>query len=111
MQHGAQKLLGALGGEVVPFGTIQWLGGIIELGGGALVLTGLFTRVAAFIIAGEMAVAYFWVHFPRGFWPIQNKGELAVILCFVFLYFAATGGGALSLDYLRTRNRPQPVMR
>lgn len=116
MQHGAQKLLGAFGGfgpggAPVHFGTLPYLAGIIELVGGALVLVGLFTHVAAFIIAGEMAVAYFMVHFPRGFWPIVNKGELAVVLCFVFLYLAATGAGAFSLDYLRTRRRPAPVMR
>lgn len=115
LQHGAQKLFGVLGGmgghgEIAHFGTLQWTAGVIETVGGLLLLLGLFTRVAAFFLSGEMAVAYFLVHAKRGFWPIINKGELAVTLCFVFLYFAATGAGAFSLDWLRLRHRPQPVM-
>lgn len=110
MQHGAQKRLGLLGGEIVPFGQLQWFGGWIEFVGGGLVLLGLFTRVAAFIISGEMAVAYFMVHYPRGFWPILNKGELAAVLAFVFLYIAAAGAGSFSLDHLLTRRRARRVM-
>lgn len=114
-QHGAQKLFGMLGGtmghgETAALGTLQWFAGCIELFGGILLLVGLFTRIVAFIMSGEMAVAYFMVHARKAFWPVVNRGELAVMLCFVFLYFAATGAGAVSLDYIRTRRRPQPVM-
>ena len=66
--------------------------------GGVLVMIGLFTAWAAFVASGQMAVAYFMVHFPQGFWPIQNGGELAAVYCFVFLYIAARGGGPLSID-------------
>ena len=77
--------------------------GIIEFGGGLLMAIGLFTRVAAFIASGEMAAAYFMAHAPHGFWPIVNKGELAVAYCFVFLYIAAHGAGAFSLDGMRRK--------
>jgi len=79
--------------------------GIIELAGGLLVATGLFAAIAAFIASGEMAVAYFTAHAPGGFWPIVNKGELAVLYCFVFFYIAARGSGPLSLDRLIRRKR------
>ena len=72
--------------------------GMIELVVGALIVLGLFSRWAAFIASGEMAVAYFIGHFPHGFWPIQNHGEPAVLYCFLFLYLAVAGGGAWSLD-------------
>lgn len=110
MQHGTQKLFGAFGGHIAAMGTLQWSGGMIETIGGALVIIGLFTRVAAFIMAGEMAVAYFMFHAPRGFWPVINHGEVPVLLCFIFLYLAATGPGPFSLDWARTRRRPHPVM-
>jgi len=105
MQHGAQKLLGLLGGVgpqhgSAPLVSLMGLAGIVEFVLASLVLVGLFTRPAAFIISGEMAAAYFKVHAPRGFWPIQNHGELAVVLCFTFLFFAAFGGGTYSLDAL-----------
>jgi len=105
MQHGAQKLLGLLGGVgpqhgSAPLVSLMGLAGIIEFVLASLVLVGLFTRPAAFIVSGEMAAAYFKVHAPRGFWPIQNHGELAVVLCFTFLFFAAFGGGTYSLDAL-----------
>lgn len=105
MQHGAQKLLGLLGGVGLHHGSapllsLMGLAGIIEFVVASLVLVGLFTRPAAFIVSGEMAAAYFKVHAPRGFWPIQNHGELAVVLCFTFLFFAAFGGGSYSLDAL-----------
>jgi len=74
---------------------------ILELVGGILLLLGLFTRFTAFILSGEMAVAYFMVHASHGFFPLVNKGELAVLYCFVFLYLAAAGGGPVSLDRLR----------
>jgi putative oxidoreductase len=99
---GGMKLLGWFGGMPGPPGIaltplLQVAGGI-ELVGGMAILLGLFTRPIAFIASGEMAVAYFMAHFPRGFWPIQNHGELAVLLCFVFLFFAASGAGPISLD-------------
>ena len=77
------------------------LAGIIEVFGGALIAIGLFTSPVAFIASGEMAVAYFQAHFPRGFWPVANNGELAALYCFVFLYIAAMGSGTLSVDRLR----------
>ena len=97
--HGAQKLFGVLGQEVVDtLVSLRGLAGIIELFGGALITLGLYTGWAAFIASGEMAFAYFISHNPRGFWPVMNGGERVVIYCFVFLYFAARGSGPLSLD-------------
>ena len=77
------------------------IGGILEVFGGALLLLGLFTRPVAFILAGEMAVAYFQFHFPQGFWPIMNGGVPAALYCFVWLYFSAAGAGPWSLDAKR----------
>lgn len=96
--HGAQKLFGALGGQVMTGNTLMLTAGIIEFFGGLLIAVGLLTRVAAFIASGEMAVGYFKVHAPQGFWPIQNQGELAVVYCFIFLFIAAHGPGLYSLD-------------
>jgi putative oxidoreductase len=79
--------------------------GVIECAAGVLVTIGLFTRLAAFIASGEMAVAYFMQHFPQGFWPLANKGEAAILYCFIFLYIAAAGPGAWSLDGLRNRSK------
>ena len=76
--------------------------GLIELVGGALITLGLFSRLAAFVASGEMAAAYFLFHFPKSFWPIVNQGEPAILFCFVFLYLAAAGPGALSIDGMRT---------
>lgn len=107
-QHGTQKLFGWLGGTAVPaYASQMGVAGIIEFFGGLLVLLGLFTRGAAFLISGELAVAYFIAHLPRGFWPIMNKGELAVIYSFVFLFFTAHGGGPYSLDGVLRRG-PAP---
>ena len=100
--HGAQKVLGAFGG--VPAGApplIVWLAGPIELIGGTLIALGLLTRGAAFLTSGLMAVAYFMAHAPKGFWPIANGGELAVVYCWLSLYLAAHGPGAWALDNLR----------
>lgn len=99
--HGLQKILGTHGGKVVPMLSQAWFAGMIELAGGALIMIGLFTSVAAFIASGEMAAAYFMAHAPRAFWPIQNAGELAALYCFVFLYIAARGSGIWSIDWLR----------
>jgi putative oxidoreductase len=95
--HGAQKLLGVFGGfggqagATAPLGSLMEVAGVIELVGGLLIAFGVLTRYVAFIASGEMAAAYFRQHFPRGFWPIQNDGELAVLYCFLFLFIAATG--------------------
>jgi putative oxidoreductase len=77
------------------------LQGLLELAGGFLLALGLFTRPVAFVLAGDMAVAYFMAHSPRGFFPLLNGGELAIVYCFVFLYFWFAGGGEWSLDRLR----------
>lgn len=94
--HGAQKLFGVFGGTKVTE-PLLITAGVVELGGGLLVALGLFTSVAAFIAAGEMAAAYFKAHAPAGPLPIQNHGELAVLYCFLFLYLAARGGGVWSI--------------
>lgn len=101
--HGLQKLFGLFGGmggtgATAHLFTLPWVGGVLELLGGALILLGLFTRPVAFVLSGEMAVGYFLVHFPRGFFPIRNGGELAVLYCFIFLYLFAAGPGPLSAD-------------
>jgi putative oxidoreductase len=80
--------------------------GTIELIAGLLITLGLFTRLAAFIASGEMAIGYFIGHFPKGFWPVQNGGEGAILFCFIFLYLAAAGAGAWSIDGARERNAP-----
>ena len=100
-QHGAQKLFGLLGGQAVELASQRGLAGIIEFVGGIMIAIGLFTSPVAFVASGEMAWAYFQNHAPRGFWPIQNGGELAVLYCFIFLYFAAVGSGKLSIDSIR----------
>ena len=96
--HGAQKLLGMFGGQVQAVGTLPWTAGVIELVGGVLIAIGLLAGLAAFVASGEMAAAYFMAHAPRGTWPIQNDGELAVLYCFAFLYISARGAGWLSID-------------
>ena len=83
--------------------------GIIEFFGGLLVMVGLVTAIAAFIASGEMAFAYFLVHFPQGGWPIQNNGQLAVLFCFIFLYIAARGSGMLSLDSVLFARTPARI--
>lgn len=96
--HGLQKLVGAFGGHQVPLGSLLGAAAAIETVLGALILVGFQTSWAAFIACGEMAVAYFRAHAPRGGLPIRNGGELAVALCFVFLYVAMRGGGRWSVD-------------
>ncbi|HEY6147133.1 MAG TPA: DoxX family protein, partial [Thermoanaerobaculia bacterium] len=90
--HGAQKLFGIPGGHPMTGKPLMLVAGIIELVSGLLIAVGLLTRWAAFLSAGEMAVAYFMAHAPQGFWPVQNKGEAAVLYCFIFLFIAAFGG-------------------
>jgi len=96
--HGAQKLFGAFGGHQTLHNPLMLTAGIIEFGCGILILLGFFTNIAALIASGEMAVAYFTQHFPRGFIPIQNGGELAVVYCFVFLFIATHGGGKYAVQ-------------
>jgi len=95
--HGVQKLFGAFG-EPAAGKPLMMAGGVIELLAGLLIALGLMTRAAAFIASGEMAVAYLMSHAPKGLWPIANGGEKAVLYCFAFLFMAAYGGGAYSLD-------------
>jgi len=102
--HGAQKVLGVFGGmppQAPKF--IVWTAGPLEFFGGILLAIGLFTRPVAFILSGLMAFAYFMGHAPNGFWPKLNGGEIAVLYCWIFLYFAAQGGGVWSLDQVIKR--------
>lgn len=114
MQHGVQKLFGWLGGwrgepgATAPLFSQSGLAGVLEVFGGALIVLGLFTRPVAFLLSGMMAVAYFQAHAPNGFWPIQNRGELAALYCFVFLYFSARGAGPYSVDGILTKRRNAP---
>ena len=103
--HGAQKLFGVLGGPREVHDPQGLLAGVIEFFGGSLIALGLFAGIAAFIASGEMAVAYFQAHAPRGFWPIRNGGERAVFYCFFFLYVATQGSGRFSLERLFRRTR------
>jgi len=98
LQHGIQKLFGALGRESVELFSVMGAAGVLEFFGGILILVGLFTRPVAFILCGQMAVAYFWRHAPQGFWPIMNGGELAAFYSFTWLFFFANGPGKYSLD-------------
>jgi putative oxidoreductase len=103
--HGYQKMFGAFGGlggagAKAAFPSLLWTAAALETVGGALLILGLFTAPVAFILCGEMAVAYFTRHFPRGFWPLVNGGELAVVYCFLFLYLVCAGAGPVSLDAL-----------
>jgi len=105
--HGTQKFFGFPAAEArggVPLASMLGLASMIEMIGGTLMFLGLFTRPVAFILAGEMATAYFMSHVPRGFWPLVNRGEPAVLFCFTWLYFAAAGAGPWSLDALRRRS-------
>jgi putative oxidoreductase len=107
-EHGTQKLFGfPPGPPFTGFPNFSLLGiaGMIEVVGGLLLLVGLFTRATAFILCGEMAVAYFRAHLPRGFFPINTNGEITMMLCFFFLYLVAAGPGPLSLDYLLSSSR------
>ncbi len=109
MQHGVQKLFGLLVDPSRPWTGAPpmfsqfWFAGVLEVFGGALIVLGLLTRPVAFILAGEMAVAYFQAHFPRSFWPVLNGGEGSVLFCFIFLHLFGAGAGPWSIDALRRR--------
>lgn len=109
MFHGIQKLFGAFGSAPAT-GGMPLAAGVIELLGGAMIALGLGAGLAGFLASGEMAVAYFTRHFStEAFWPIENRGELAALFCFVFLYVAARGSGAYSVDALLHRPRERSV--
>jgi len=115
LAHGTQKFLYFPAGETAGFG---WTfshpaayAGLIELVAGALITVGLFTRPAAFLASGTMAVAYFIGHASQGFWPVNNGGDAAILYCFLFLYFVFAGAGPISLDAYRDRGAGAPVRR
>ena len=106
--YGSQKSFGFPGEPLGELSTFIHVGGAIELVGGLLIATGLLTSLAAFVCSGQMAVAYFMFHAAGGFWPTVNKGDSAVVYCFVFLYMAAKGSGIWSIDSLLQRGtRPR----
>jgi putative oxidoreductase len=101
LEHGTAKLFGFPPHGAIPvYPNVEWFAGRIELIGGALVALGLYTRPVAFLLSGEMAIGYFVDHAPRSFFPLLNRGEPAILFCFVFLYLVFAGGGPLSLDAL-----------
>jgi len=108
-QSGAMKLFGWYGGMpgggTPPFLSQIWIGGVLEVAGGIAIMLGLFTRPVAFVLSGEMAVAYWQFHAPAGAWPVQNQGVPAVLYCFIFLFMAAYGAGDWSIDALLRHRR------
>ena len=107
LQHGTTKYLSipiTKMSSAAPL-SMSSAAGLIELVGGVLIVVGLFTRPVAFVLSGTMAVAYFYAHFPQGFFPILNGGELAALYCFVFLFIAAAGGGTWSVDQMRASEK------
>ena len=114
MQFGTAKLVAfpaaiMPGGGTAPIGSLAGVAGVLETVGGALLLVGLFTRPVAFIVAGEMAVAYFIGHAPHGFWPVLNQGHPAILFCFTWLYLSAAGAGPWSLDARRAKGYHPPT--
>ncbi len=107
-QHGAQKLFGWFESGPVDFLELRWFAGVLEFFGSLFIGFGLFTRPVAFLLAGEMACAYFLSHFPRGYWPVPNGGERAVLYCFIYLLLVANGPGRLALDNLLFRKIEEP---
>ncbi|UFN50903.1 DoxX family protein [Roseomonas sp. OT10] len=102
--HGAQKILGwpaPPSSGMPPVLSLYWIGGIMELAGGVLLVLGLFTRPVAFLLAGEMAYAYWFMHAPRSVYPLLNGGDAAILYCFVFFYLVFAGPGAWALDNRR----------
>lgn len=110
MEHGTAKLLGFPPGTIAPvMFSLLWFAGVIEMLGGACIAVGLYTRSTAFLSSGEMAVGYFHSHAPHDFFPVLNRGDAAILFCFIFLYFAVAGGGSWSLDRLLGRDRARPA--
>ncbi len=110
MEHGTQKLFGWPAppqGGLPPTFSLFWFGGVLESVGGLLLLLGLFTRPVAFLLSGEMAVAYWMFHAPRNVFPVLNGGDAAILYCFVFLLFVFTGPGAWSVDGARQSGGPR----
>ncbi len=112
MQHGAQKLLGIFGGfgapgATAPLNSMMGLAGILELFGGFLIAIGLLTRPVAFLLAGEMVVAYFMAHLPQGPVPIQNGGELALLYAIIYLFLVSAGAGQISVDAVLGRRKAE----
>lgn len=103
LEHGTSRMFGFPAVVPTEFLSLFWFAGLIEMVGGAVVAAGLFTRVAAFVMSGEMAVAYFHSHAPHSFFSIINRGDGAILYCFVFLYIAVAGAGPWSLDAWRAR--------
>ena len=104
LEHGTQKLLGFPASDYVPaVMSLPWSAGVLELFGGAVLAVGLFTRPVAFILSGQMAVAYFIAHAPASFFPVLNGGESAILFCFIFLYLVFAGPGPWSVDAMRAR--------
>ena len=111
LQHGSMKLFDVPAGQMpgpIDLFSLMGLAGVLEFFGGFLLLVGLFTRPVGFILSGEMAVAYFYGHASHGFSPVINHGELAVLYCFLYLYFVAVGGGAWCMDALMRRKDTTP---
>lgn len=108
-EHGSQKLLGFPPAEHMPeVLSLSWIAGALELVGGALLALGLFTRPVAFVLSGEMAVAYFIAHAPSSFFPILNRGDAAILYCFIFFYLVIAGPGPWSLDAPRQKGKAAP---
>jgi putative oxidoreductase len=110
LEHGTQKFF-AFPGPGPGLTTLLIIQGLLELVGGILIVIGLFTRPVAFILSGDMAVAYFYAHAPKGFFPSLNGGKLAILYCFVFLYLFVAGGGVWSVDEVRSRSRSLELRR
>lgn len=107
LEHSISKFFGfPVPFAMQPLPPLFMAAGVIELIGGILITLGLWTRIAAFIASGEMAVGYWMMHFPKSPWPLANMGESAIFFCFVFLYIAAAGPGAWSIDGARMKNAP-----
>ncbi|NOG69754.1 DoxX family protein [Roseicella sp. DB1501] len=111
IEHGTQKLFGfpgpPMGGALPGTFSLLWFAAVLELVGGALLVIGLFTRQVAFVLAGQMAFAYWMAHAPRSFYPVLNGGDAAILYCFIFLYFVAAGPGAWAIDIARGAE-PEP---
>ncbi len=112
ISHGVQKLFNIPPPPpnipIATFLSLDWFAGILELIGGALLVVGLYTRPVAFLLSGEMAIAYWTVHAPKSFFPLVNRGESAILFCFIFFYFIFAGPGPWSVDWKIFRRSAQP---